>query len=50
MLGTILKQQGDAPRRVEDFDTRSRYDPTSAEAHLSLGQALSSRAEGGGRR
>jgi Flp pilus assembly protein TadD len=40
MLGTVLKQQGAASDAMAEFRAMIKYRPTSAEAHLSLGQML----------
>jgi Flp pilus assembly protein TadD len=40
MLGTVLRQQGDMTQALAEFRATIKYRPTSAEAHLSLGQLL----------
>jgi Flp pilus assembly protein TadD len=40
MLGTVLRQQGLTEEALAEFRATIKYNPTSAEAHLSVGQML----------
>ena len=48
MLATVLKQEGDAAAALAEFRATIKYRPTSAEAHLSLGQLLPQRGDSAG--
>jgi Tfp pilus assembly protein PilF len=48
MLGTVLKQQGDAEGALREFRETIKYQPGSIEAHLSLGQLLQQRKDAAG--
>ena len=45
MMGTILKQKGALAEAISKFKEAIRYRPLSAEAHLSLGQALNQQGD-----
>ena len=40
MLGTVLKQEGRLDQALAEFRQALKYEPDSAEAHLSIGQVL----------
>jgi Tfp pilus assembly protein PilF len=48
LLGTVLKQQGDAEGALREFRETIKHQPGSAEAHLSLGQLLQQRKDSAG--
>ncbi len=48
MLGTVLRQQGATSEALAEFRATIKYQPTSAEAHLSLGQMLQQSGDAGG--
>jgi tetratricopeptide (TPR) repeat protein len=48
VLGTILRQQGDATAALAEFRTTIEYEPQSPEAFLSIGQILQRQKDAAG--